>query len=101
MAKIKHVVMMSWKPGTPDATLETLIKQYQSLPQSIPTMKHFEYGAEGGVSERTEGYSHCFISTFENLDDVRAYGPHPAHQAFVKAIEPYLEKILVFDFEAK
>lgn len=101
MAEIRHVVMMSWKAGTPDATLQDLIEQYQNLPKSIPTMKHFEYGGEGGVSERAEGFSHCFISTFDNLDDVRDYGPHPAHQAFVKAIEPYLEKILVFDFEVK
>lgn len=101
MAQIRHVVMMAFKPEAEAVQVKRLIAQYQSLPGAIETMKRFEWGPEAGVSTLTEGYSHCFVSTFEQLDDVRAYGPHAAHQAFVEALEPYLEKILVFDFEVQ
>ena len=101
MAQIRHVVMMAFRPETEAGQIERLIEQYRSLPGEIETMKRFEWGPEGGVSTHTEGYTHCFVSTFEKLDDVRAYGPHPAHQAFVETLDPYLEKILVFDFEVQ
>jgi hypothetical protein len=91
--------MMAFKPATEAAEIERLIGHYRSLPGEIQTMKHFEWGPEGGVSTNTEGFTHCFISTFEKLDHVRDYGPHAAHRAFVEALQPSLQKILVFDFE--
>ena len=101
MAKIRHVVMMTFKDGTPESEIDRLIGEYRALPSEIETMEKFEWGPEGGVSTNTEGYSHCFISTFDSLDDVRAYGPHVAHQRFVESLDPHLEKILVFDFEVR
>ncbi len=101
MAEIRHVVMMAFKDGSGPADIERLIEEYRALPTAIPTMKRFEWGPEAGVSTYTEGYTHCFVSTFENVDDVRDYGPHPAHEAFVKSLDPHLEKILVFDFEVR
>ena len=101
MAEIRHVVMMRFKDGTAPDVVQGLIDEYRGLPGKIETMQRFEWGPEGGVSTHTEGFTHCFISTFEKLDDVRAYGPHPAHQTFVERLDPYLERILVFDFEVR
>lgn len=101
MAQIRHVVMMAFKDGSGPEAIEGLIHDYRALPRAIPTMKRFEWGPEAGVSTNTAGFTHCFVSTFEALDDVRAYGPDPAHQAFVASLEPHLEKILVFDFEVR
>jgi len=101
MSEIRHVVMMRFKDGTNPDTIAQLIDAYRALPQQIETMQRFEWGPEGGVSTHTEGFTHCFVSTFEKLDHVRAYRPHPAHQAFVARLDPHLEKILVFDFEVR
>ena len=101
MAQIRHVVMMAFKEGTPQDEIDRLIAAYRALPDAIDTMKRFEWGDEAGVSTHTAGFTHCFISTFESVDDVREYGPHAAHQAFVEALDPFLERILVFDFEIR
>ena len=101
MAQIRHVVMMAFKDGTPQETIDGLIADYRALPESIDTMKRFEWGTEVGISTHTAGFTHCFISTFDAVEDVREYGPHAAHQAFVEALDPHLERILVFDFELR
>jgi len=101
MSEVRHVVLMQFKSGTPEEKLTELIGQYRGLPGKIETMKNFQWGTEAAVTDHAEGYTHGFITTFEKVADVAAYGPHPAHQAFVESLHPFLEKILVFDFEAR
>lgn len=101
MSEVRHVVLMKFKSGTPEEKLTELIEQYRGLPGKIETMKDFHWGTEAAVDDLAEGFTHGFISTFPKVADVAAYGPHPAHQAFVERLNPFLEKILVFDFEVR
>jgi hypothetical protein len=48
-----------------------------------------------------QGFTHCFLVTFQSTADRDAYLPHAAHQAFVAKIKPVLEKALVVDYWAK
>jgi hypothetical protein len=96
---IKHVVLFKFKDGTSEATIQELIAGYQALPDRIPEMTHFEWGADVSVEGLHKGFTHCFITTFADTAGRDIYIPHPAHQAYVQILLPHLEDLLVLDFE--
>jgi len=96
---VKHVVLFRFKEGTTPDTIAELIEGYKALPGKIEVMKHFEWGPDISTEDLNEGYTHCFITTFENTAGRDAYIPHEAHQAYVSVLLPLLDKILVIDFQ--
>ena len=95
---LKHVVLFRFKEGTPQATIDHLVDEYRALPTKIETMKHFEWGVDVSVENRNEGFTHCFITTFDNPAGLEIYLPHPAHVAYVEELKPHLDGLLVVDF---
>ncbi len=96
---LKHVVLFNFKAGTSGEKKAELIEGYKALPGKIDAMKHFEWGPDVSVEDLHQGYTHCFITTFENSAGRDAYIPHEAHQAYVKVLLPHLDQILVLDFK--
>ncbi len=96
---IKHVVLFKFKDGTSQEKIDELIEGYKALPGKIDVMKHFEWGPDCSVEGLQEGFTHCFITTFENTAGRDAYIPHEAHQAYVEVLFPNLDKVLVLDFK--
>jgi len=95
---VKHVVLFSFKETTTEETKAELIRGYEDLTTKIDVMRHFEWGADISVEDLQGGFSHCFITTFDNVAGRDAYIPHEAHQAYVKVLLPHLEKLLVLDY---
>ncbi|GMU94058.1 MAG: hypothetical protein AMXMBFR4_31160 [Candidatus Hydrogenedentota bacterium] len=95
---VKHVVLFKFKDGVTEGTIAELIQGYKDLPGKIEGMKHFEWGADVSVENLTEGYTHCFITTFADAAARDAYIPHPEHKKYVEVLFPNLEKVLVIDF---
>ncbi len=48
-----------------------------------------------------QGFTHCFLVTFNDAEGSEIYLPHPAHKAFGKLLGPHLDKVLVIDFVSK
>ncbi len=61
-------------------------------------MADLEWGTNNSPEGLNQGFTHCFLVTFESKDDRDAYLPHPAHQEFVTLLRPYLKEALVVDF---
>lgn len=96
---LKHVVLFKFKDGTSEQQIAELIEGYKALPVKIDVMKHFEWGKDASVENLHQGFTHCFITTFEGPAGRDAYIPHQAHQDYVKVLLPHLEQLLVLDFE--
>lgn len=96
---LKHVVLFKFKEDVSQDKIDELIAGYKALPAKVEEMKHFEWGPDVSVEDLHQGFTHCFITTFENAAGRDAYIPHEAHQAYVKELFPHLDKILVVDFE--
>jgi hypothetical protein len=96
---VKHVVLFSFKEETTQEKIDELIAAYRALPGKIDAMKHFEWGPDISVEDLQQGFTHCFITTFENISGRDSYIPHEAHQAYVKVLLPHLEKLLVIDYQ--
>lgn len=95
---IKHVVLFKFKEGISVPQIAEIIEGYKALPGKISVMKHFEWGKDISVENLNQGFTHCFITTFEDEAGRDAYIPHAAHQAYVKVLLPHLDKLLVLDF---
>ena len=69
------------------------------MPEAIPVIKDFEWGINDSPEDFHQGFTHCYLLTFASEEDRDSiYAPHPQHQAFVKSLEPHLEKVFVVDY---
>jgi len=54
--------------------------------------------------DSSAGFAKGFLMKLVSFIDkagLEVYLPHPAHEGFVKLLEPHLEKVYVFDYTAK
>lgn len=78
---------------------QELVEQLLALRHQIPGIVALSAGIN--VTEEKEsihGYTIGLRVTFENQNTLRAYGPHPAHQAFVSALDGYISSVIVSDY---
>ena len=95
----KHVVLFQFFEATDVATVQTIEKAFLALAQSLPFVTDFEWGHNSSPENLDQGFTHCFIVTFNSAADRDLYLPHPDHQAFCrKYLDPHLKKACVVDF---
>jgi len=98
IGKLHHVVLFKWKDGTPPEQVEMNEKAFASLPDKIKTIKAFEWGTDCSVEGLADGFTHCFLLTFDDNAGISTYLPHPAHKEFGGVIRASKDKVLVFDY---
>lgn len=95
----EHLVVFRFRPDVPTAKQQELLDQLLAFRGAIPGIAQLTAGIN--VTEETgniHGFSLGLRITFENQDALRAYGPHPIHQAFVRSLDGILEKVVVVDY---
>ncbi len=97
----RHAVFFAFKEGTPEAKIAEIEKAFGALKNEIPSIIDYEWGVSESVEKLNEGFTHCFLVTFEDKAGLEAYIPNTAHQAFVKMLKPHLQKAFVFDYTAR
>jgi hypothetical protein len=98
---LRHVVLFSWKEGTPADTIRTIEQAFIDLPKKIEAICDFEWGTDLSTENLAKGFTHCFLVTFKNEEDRDLYLPHPEHKAFVALAKPYIEDVLVIDYRSR
>jgi len=97
-ALLRHVVLFKFKPEVTKPQVQEVVDAFGSLPKKIDTIAGFEWGTDVSTEMKSEGYSHCFVVSFQDAKARDEYLPHAAHAEFVKLVGPRIEKVLVFDF---
>ena len=94
---MKHVVMFKLK-GTEEER-RRLAEQFSDalleLPAIIPELQSMETGLNVNPKE---SWDVVLIAEGASLEDIAAYGAHPAHQAAVDIIRPFIEARACVDF---
>jgi len=98
--ELRHVVLFAFKETTTPTQLQAIEQAFAALAPQIAEVKGFEWGTDVSVEHLADGYTHCFLVTFESLPDRDTYLVHPAHRAFVAGIQPHVAKALVIDYWA-
>lgn len=98
---LRHVVLFSFRKSSSPPEIAALIAAFTHLPQAIPDIAGFEWGADVSPEGLQRGFTHCFLLTFASDAHRDAYLVHPAHVAFVEAAAPHFAGSLVVDYWAQ
>lgn len=96
---LRHVVIFKFKDESSKEDVDKLNDAFNALPKAIPVIKDFEWGLNDSPEDFHQGFTHCYLLTFDSEEDRDSvYTPHPAHKAFVASLQPHLEKVFVVDY---
>jgi hypothetical protein len=98
--QLRHVVLFSFKSTSSVDDVKKVEDAFRALPSKIKEVKGFEWGKNNSPEGLDQGFTHCFIVSFNAEKDREVYLPHPAHKAFVDVLKPHLDKVLVIDYWA-
>ncbi len=100
LGKLRHVVLFKFKDDAPREEVKKIEDAFRALPSKVSQVVDFEWGTNNSPEELADGFTHCFLVTFNNEKDREVYLPHPAHKEFVALLKPQLDKVLVIDYVA-
>jgi hypothetical protein len=93
-----HAVFFKFKEDTSDADIKTIEKGLEGLPGKIDTIKAFEWGTNNSPEKHDQGFTHCFMFTFDSEKGLQEYLAAPVHKGVADKLVPMAEKIRVLDF---
>lgn len=96
--KLVHMVAFKFKDDAGAEGIGKVESAFAALPAKIPQIASFEWGTNVSPEKLDKGFTHGFLMTFRTAEDRDAYLVHPDHQAFGKAIGPYIADVFVIDF---
>jgi hypothetical protein len=96
--ELKHAVFFKFKDDASPEDIHKIEKAFAELPSKIDAIKAFEWGINNSPEKHDDGFTHCFMVTFDSEAGRDAYLPHPEHKAFVEVLMPVLDKVRVLDF---
>lgn len=95
---LRHVVLFKFKDEASESNIQSIEEAFSALPGAIPEIVDYEWGTNNSPEGLNNDFTHCFFVSFASEEGRAIYLPHPAHQAFVKVLEPHLDKVLVLDY---
>jgi hypothetical protein len=101
LGKIRHIVLLKFKDGASREQVKAVEDAFAGLQAKIPQIRDFEWGTDISPEGLQQGFTHCFLVTFDDEKARDEYLPHPAHKAFVEVLKPVLDKVLVVDYKAR
>ncbi len=97
---IKHIVIFRLKEALTAAEKLQIMNDFkrdiEALPATIDCIRDIYVGLNVNTDEQCDI---CLESTFDTLDDVRAYAVHPAHVAVAARLKPHVAGRSCVDFE--
>lgn len=99
--ELKHAVFFRFKDDASAEDITRVEEGFAALPSKIDAIKRFEWGINNSPERHSQGFTHCFMVTFDSEEGRAAYLPHPDHMAFVEILKPVLDAPRVLDFWAQ
>lgn len=95
----EHLVVFKFNDNTTLAKQQEWVNQLLALQEQIPGIVGLTARINATEeTDRIQGYTIGLRVTFEDQEALRAYGPHPAHQAFVASLDGWVEDVIVVDY---
>ena len=96
-----HIVHFKFKAGATAAEIANVEKEFAALKGKIDAVRSITWGTDISPENLSQGFTHCWVLTFDDTKGRDAYLVHPAHKAFVAILKDVLEAPLVVDFIPK
>jgi len=91
---IRHVVLLKL---TDPSLVDESRTRLEALAGQIPSLRSLEVTVDVLRSDSSSDL--CLITTHDDLDGLKAYADHPAHQEFLAWVRPLLSSRAVVDVE--
>lgn len=86
---LRHVVCLTWKPGTEAATVAAVCEELAALPALIPAIHAYRFGSDLGLADGNADFA--IVADFDDVAAWRRYQEHPEHQrVLTELIRPHL-----------
>lgn len=96
---LRHAVFFSFKESSSNEDVQSVVDAFKALPGKIDAIKGFQNGTNNSPEKFDDGFTHCFLATFESSAGLSEYLPHPAHKGdFADVLRPHMDKVFVIDF---
>ena len=99
--KLSHVVSFKFKDTATPEQIKKVESSFLALQTKIKEIKSLEWGTNNSPEKLNQGFTHCWILTFDTEKDRDAYLVHPDHKEFGKGLAGLLDKVFVIDFTAQ
>lgn len=99
--EVKHALFVKFKESATEDEINDAIAALEKLPSQCDTIKAFEWGQNNSPEKHDEGFTHCFMFTFDNVDGLKKYAATPEHKEVVRKVVAVAEKGRVLDFWTK
>ncbi len=96
--QLRHVVAFRFKPEVTLEQMQQVTRNFQALPEKVPQILAFEGGPDVAFQKKSGKFTHCFIVTVKNEQELARYGEHPDHKAFSRSVDPLLAEVMVVDY---
>ncbi len=98
MPEVKHFGVFQFKSDVSAEQIENCFSKLTGMVGQIPGLLEVIHGPYDSPEGLNDGFTHGFIMTFDSPAARDAYLPHPVHEAVKDQVLPYLERVIVFDF---
>jgi len=78
---IRHIVLTKFKPGTPEATINSIYDGLSVLADELPGAANFTGGRSQSPEQIERGYMHGFVIDFDSWDALQNYADNEDHKA--------------------
>jgi stress responsive alpha/beta barrel protein len=99
--ELKHALFLKFKDTASAEEIKGVEDAIAKLPSQCDTIKAFEWGKNNSPEKHDEGFTHCYMITFDDEKGLKAYASTPAHRAALEKIMAAAEKGRVLDFWTK
>lgn len=95
---VRYVVPLAFRDDAPDDRIRAVEAAFAAMEHKIPGIIDFEWGTNASPEVLDQGFTHCYLVTFDDAAAQDAYLPHPAHVASGMLLQPRLARVLVVDY---
>jgi hypothetical protein len=99
--ELKHALFLKFKEGATADQIKEVEEALAKLPSQCDSVKAFEWGKNNSPETHDEGFTDCFMFTFDDTKGLKEYVATPAHKAIIPKIMAVAEKGRVLDFWTK
>ena len=87
---LTHVVLLKWKPGTPDSAVEPGLKKLTQIPLTETYILSYRIGKDLDIGITHMNHDVAVVAEFATLDDYRRYSTSARHLDAVHLLKPHL-----------
>lgn len=97
---IQRIVCFKFKPGATEDAIRQHMADFAAIQPACPQVREYRGGrTQPGDDNAPPDFDVMHYLTFDTLDDIELYRPHPAHQHFIERNRHIWEKVLVLNSE--